>query len=51
MMNPEVVHYIGRFFFRYSYGQNLRTHSIEVAKVAEGIASEMGEDPLMAKKA
>ena len=29
MMNPEVVHYIGRFFFRYSYGQNLRNHSIE----------------------
>jgi ribonuclease Y len=51
MMNPEVVHYIGRFFFRYSYGQNLRNHSIEVAKVAEGIASEMGEDALMAKKA
>lgn len=51
MMNPEVVHYIGRFFFRYSYGQNLRNHSIEVAKVAEGIASEMGEDPLLAKKA
>ena len=22
MMNPDVVHYIGRFFFRYSYGQN-----------------------------
>lgn len=51
MMNPEVVHYIGRFFFRYSYGQNLRNHSIEVAKVAEGIATEMGEDPLLAKKA
>lgn len=51
MMNPEVVHYVGRFFFRYSYGQNLRNHSIEVAKIAEWIASEMGEDPLLAKKA
>ncbi len=51
MMNPEVVHYIGRFFFRYSYGQNLRNHSIEVAKVAEGIATEMWEDALLAKKA
>ena len=51
MMNPEVVHYVGRFFFRYSYGQNLRNHSIEVAKIAEWIASEMGEDALLAKKA
>lgn len=51
MMNPEIVHYIGRFFFRYSYGQNLWNHSIEVAKIAEGIASEMGEDALLAKKA
>ena len=51
MMNPDIVHYVGRFFFRYSYGQNLRNHSIEVAKIAEGIASEMGEDPLLAKKA
>ena len=51
MMNPEIVHYIWRFFFRYSYGQNLRNHSIEVAKIAEGIASEMWEDPLLAKKA
>ena len=51
MMNPDIVHYVGRFFFRYSYGQNLWNHSIEVAKIAEGIASEMGEDPLLAKKA
>lgn len=51
MMKPEIVHYIWRFFFRYSYGQNLWNHSIEVAKIAESIAAEMGEDPLMAKKA
>ena len=51
MMNPDVVHYVGKFFFRYSYGQNLWNHSIEVARIAEGIASEMGEDPLLAKKA
>jgi ribonuclease Y len=35
MMNPEIVQLIGKFFFRYSYGQNLRHHSIEVAKIAE----------------
>lgn len=51
MMNPDLVQYIGKFYMRYSYGQNLRNHSIEVAKIAEWIASEMGEDPLLAKKA
>ena len=51
MMNPEIVQLIGKFFFRYSYGQNLRHHSIEVAKIAEWLAAEMGEDPLLAKKA
>lgn len=35
MMNPEIVQLIGKFFFRYSYGQNLRHHSIEVARIAE----------------
>ncbi len=51
MMNPDIVHYVGRFHLRYSYGQSLRHHSIEVAKIAEALASEMGEDPLLAKKA
>ncbi len=51
MMKPEIVHYVWRFFFRYSYGQNLWSHSIEVAKIAESIAAEMGEDALLAKKA
>lgn len=51
MMNPEIVQLIGKFFFRYSYGQNLRHHSIEVARIAEWLAAEMGEDPLLAKKA
>lgn len=51
MMKPEIVQYIGKFHFRFSYGQNLRQHSIEVARIAEWLASEMGEDPLLAKKA
>ena len=51
MMKPEIVYYIGRFHFRYSYGQNLRQHSIEVARICEWLAAEMGEDPLLAKKA
>jgi len=51
MMKPAIVRYIGQFFLRYSYGQNLRTHSIEVAKICEALATEMGLDPIMAKKA
>ncbi len=51
MMKPEIVYYVGRFHFRYSYGQNLRQHSIEVARICEWLAAEMGEDPLLAKKA
>ncbi len=51
MMKPEIVKLIGQFFLRYSYGQNLRNHSIEVARISEAIASEMGEDPVLAKKA
>ncbi|MFZ2150910.1 MAG: Rnase Y domain-containing protein [Candidatus Absconditicoccaceae bacterium] len=51
MMKPEIVRCIGQFFLRYSYGQNLWTHSIEVAKIAEAIATELGLDPVMAKKA
>jgi ribonuclease Y len=41
MMKPEVVKTIGQFFLRFSYGQSLRSHSIEVAKIAEAIAIEV----------
>jgi len=51
MMKPDIVRMIGQFHFRYSYGQNLWIHSIEVAKMAESIAAEMGLDTMLAKKA
>ncbi|MDR3168496.1 MAG: Rnase Y domain-containing protein [Candidatus Peribacteria bacterium] len=51
MMKPEIVKTIGQFFLRFSYGQSLRSHSVEVAKIAEAIAVELGLDPVMAKKA
>ena len=41
MMKPEVVKTIGQFFLRFSYGQSLWSHSIEVAKIAEAIAIEL----------
>ena len=51
MMKPEIVEYIWRFHVRYSYGQNLLLHSIEVARLSEMLANEMGLDGEMAKKA
>jgi ribonucrease Y len=51
MMNPDVVKHVWQLFLRYSYGQNIWLHSIEVAKIAEAIATELGLDPIMAKKA
>lgn len=51
MMKPEIVKMIWQFKLRYSYGQNLWNHSIEVAKISEAIATEMGLDPMLAKKA
>lgn len=51
MMKPDLVKMIGQYYLRYSYGQNLRQHSIEVAKVSEAIATELGLDPGLAKKA
>lgn len=47
----EIVKILGRLRFRTSYGQNVLKHSIEVALLAEAIASEVGADPELAKKA
>lgn len=51
MMKPDVMRMIGQFHLRYSYGQNLWIHSIEVARIAESLAVEMGLDGLLAKRA
>ncbi len=51
MMKPEIVKMIWQYYLRYSYGQNLRSHSIEVAKISEAIATELGLDSTLAKKA
>jgi len=51
MMKPEIVEYVGRFHIRYSYGQNLLLHSIEVARMAEMLAGELWLNAELAKKA
>ena len=51
LQKPDITRMIGQFYLRYSYGQNLWIHSIEVAKMAEILANEMWLDGQLAKKA
>ncbi|HQO27459.1 MAG TPA: ribonuclease Y [Candidatus Pacearchaeota archaeon] len=48
---PKLVEILGRLHFRTSYGQNVLLHSIEVALIAETLASEIGANAQLAKKA
>jgi ribonucrease Y len=49
-LHPELIDLLGKLKFRYSYGQNVLEHSLEVAYLMRIMASELGLNETMAKR-
>ena len=50
-IHPEIMRLLGRLHYRTSYGQNVLNHSMEVAFLSGIMASELGVDPEVARRA
>lgn len=48
-LDPKLISILGRLHFRTSYGQNVLTHSVEMAHIARVMAEQLGADPYVAK--
>lgn len=49
-LHPELINLLGKLKFRYSYGQNVLDHSLEVSHLMGLMAAEMGLDTRLAKR-